>query len=134
MNLTERLAAAEAELAAIKKELEAEQVGSLLPTDEYWTHWMSMVVPNNKYKAAITTMLLLRQQPGSEAVKDEEYQWIVTPTKEGSVKSDYWDGILSKLSEISPCFRTKEHAEAAIKAVGADRIQKMFHTLHGVNE
>jgi hypothetical protein len=125
MTLQERLVAAEAELAAIKKEIEAEQAGSLLPP--------GLIPATSEYYNAVSTMLELRQQPGSEAARNGE-QWVVTPTKEGSVKPDYWDDIVSKTRYISPCFRTKEHAEAAIKAVGADRIMKMFRTLHGVSE
>jgi hypothetical protein len=130
MNLTERLAAAEAEIAAIKKELEAEQVGSLLPADWGRDHFVS--VPNKDYGEALCPLIELRQQPGSEAAKRGMEQWIVGYAQDDKVVFDYWVNIESKISGISPCFRTKEHAAAAIKAVGADRIKRMFQVLHGV--
>jgi hypothetical protein len=129
MSITKRLAAAEAELAAIKKHLQDEQVGSLLPKD--WPDWCSRIVPNKDYFDAISTMILLRQQPGSEAAKDDVSQRIIG-LFQGVVGTDFWFDRYNKMNQISPCFRTKEHAEAAIKAVGVERIARMFCTLHGV--
>jgi hypothetical protein len=127
MTLQERLAAAEAELAAIKKELEAEQVGSLLPNA--WPDCCTLIVPNNDYFDALNTMLELRQQPGSEAAKDGVRQYLISFDCDVENRTTTY-----KIGMISPCFKTEEHTEAAIKSVGADRIQKMFQVLHGVSE
>jgi hypothetical protein len=131
MNLTERLAAAETELAAIKKELEAEQVSSLLPCFKFDDDHLPLKrMPNMAYYNAVRVMIELSQQPGSEAVKDGETQYAVYfdcgKIETSQFKYD------SKLNLISPCFRTKQYAKEAIKAVGAERIARMFCTLHGV--
>jgi hypothetical protein len=78
-------------------------------------------------------MLILRQQPGSEAAKDGVNQWVIKLNVTGEPDVTFWMDLSSKATRISPCFYTKEHAEAAIQAVGADRIAQMFKTLHGVS-
>ncbi len=65
MTPQERLAAAEAELAAIKKQIEDERVGSLLLDDWRLGKCYCIYVPNHDYMYAISTMLELRQQPGN---------------------------------------------------------------------
>ncbi len=125
MNLQERIAALEAELAAIKKEMEAEQAGSLLPS--HWPRVERLEVPTDDYYYAIDTMLELRQQPGSEAAKDGVRQYLISFDCDVENRTTTY-----KIGMISPCFKTEEHAEAAIKAVGADRIARMFKVLHGV--
>lgn len=86
------------------------------------------------YAEAIDTMLLLRHQPGSEPPGSREKQWGI------SIDDDPLRVVVNmltmmpifKLVRISPMFATKEHAEAAIEAVGAERILRMLKTFHHV--
>jgi hypothetical protein len=85
------------------------------------------------YADALDTLLMLRHQPGSEPAKDEE-QWTIRTgdVQRGTLSTTYLFGTNVKASRISPCFATDADARAAIDTIGADRILRMFRTLHGV--
>ena len=86
-----------------------------------------------EYRAALATLLDLRRQPGSENPKNGVWQWAILLNEDNSgVFTDDLIGAHTKSSLISPCFHSEEHAEAAINAVGHDRIIHMFKTLHGL--
>lgn len=83
------------------------------------------------YADALDTLLMLRHQPGTEAVNYFSEQFMVTV----DVNRVYAIGMypdMRKITRISPCFATLDHAQAAIDTIGADRILRMFRTLHGV--
>lgn len=79
------------------------------------------------YGDAIDTLIDLRRQPGSEAAEDVKYQWNIA----GRGEIQKLRSLELKISEICPWFDSEESAEAAIAAVGKDRILRMMNTLHG---
>lgn len=83
------------------------------------------------YADALDTLLRLRHQPGTEAATSIARQFLVV-IKDGAADVDYYTNGECKLERISPCFATESDAKAAIDTIGADRILRMFHTLHGV--
>lgn len=82
-----------------------------------------------RYAEALTTFILLRKQPGSEAVKDERQYTIETENGDVlgiyPVTTEYW-----KFVCISPCFNSEEAARKAIETVGEERILNMFKYFH----
>lgn len=126
----------ERQLALLKEEIserEAETKTSLIGNGTWAAYMSSFESPliANQYQEAFETMILLRQQPGSEAAKnDAQYSIFV---EEGKITcSILFECINSKMTEISPCFATQEDAQLAIDTVGAERILRMFKILHGV--
>jgi hypothetical protein len=85
----------------------------------------------NAYADALDTLLMLRHQPGSEAANGENMQWSIE-TEANDLEITYWDSLDFKLRSLSPFFSTEEAAKSAIDTIGADRILRMFRTLHGV--
>jgi hypothetical protein len=84
------------------------------------------------YGDALDTLLMLRHQPGSEAVGlTNNLQWFVE-VRFNKIETYGWPETNSKIVRISPCFGTKGDAQAAIDTIGGDRILRMFRTLHGV--
>lgn len=113
---------------------------SLLCEDGIGAHCISNRMENSyvgdvataiRYADALDTLLLLRHQPGTEAASDGKDQWLIDTSDDG-LTLDYWMGAHFKLRFISPCFASDADAQAAIDTIGADRILRMFHTLHGV--
>lgn len=85
------------------------------------------------YADAIETMLLLRHQPGTVEAENGGWQCIITIADDGKDVIVYgFDTISEKAGQISPVFSEQEHALAAINTIGADRILRMFKTLHHV--
>ena len=80
------------------------------------------------YAEAFETFLLLRRQPGTVKVVDGEPQWVVS----GDVFPDSFQTREYKLSKISPVFTNRANCEAAINAIGAERLHHMFNTFHHV--
>lgn len=83
------------------------------------------------YADALDTLLMLRHQPGSEAAIEGGVQCFIRDA-DGNIAVDTWTSINYKTSCISPMFATFCDAQAAIDTIGADRILRMFRTLHGV--
>jgi hypothetical protein len=85
------------------------------------------------YGDALDTLLRLRHQPGTEAADGNKLQWTLDTQGDGNgITIDNWTCIDGKLRFISPAFATEAAINAAIGVVGADRILRMFRTLHGV--
>ena len=101
----------------------------------YWMNSPAVEDTNvaHAYADALDTLLMLRHQPGSEVARDEEAQWAIECSDDGkSLRLSSWGCINYKVPYLSPCFSTREAAQAAIDTIGADRILRMFRTLHGV--
>lgn len=100
---------------------------------------VSQKVPNSfqsghisqAYAKAFETFLLLRHQPGTVKAEDG-IQWLIRAREEGGVYSDNFWCDSYKVDYISPCFKTKEHAEAAIQTIGEEQLMQMFNTFHGI--
>lgn len=134
-----RLDAIEREAAELRRIIEAPETlkavvkKPLLPDCIIRAHLAWSGTPNaghkdvQAYAEAFNTLLDLRRQPGSEAVEDNKKQWGIY------YKGDVWSAsfLSYKLSEVCPWFDSQEAAEAAIEAVGKDRIIRMMNTLHG---
>lgn len=152
----ERLSALEAEAAALRKIIEAPEVaGSLLtkntraggfhfiaaaPSAGFMSYFIRTTAGDgcgnifqteeiaDAYADALNTLLLLRHQPGTVPAEDIVGQWMVCPGRDAGV----WYTLDAKMGRISPCFATSEDAQRAIDTIGADRILRMFRTLHHV--
>ncbi len=77
---------------------------------------------------AISTLIELRRQPGSEAPKEGVAQWVI----ERDLGVESWAVYYNKIERISPAFSTEEQARAAIDKIGRELLMQMFNTLHGV--
>lgn len=92
----------------------------------------------NAYADAIDTMLLLRHQPGSCAPSKGTVNYDIGISYDVSnsylISAKYWTGGGSKMDRISPCFQDRAAAEAAIKAIGSDKLIRMFKTFHHVTD
>lgn len=137
-----RLETIEAEQKELRKLLEAPEeekgVGSLLTkvnnyftTDTLFTETLDKEIGTKKlseaYSAAFETFIKLRQCEGSVGAKDGVEQYLIfAPNKDVIV--DYFASSYYKVNSVSPCFSTKEYAEAAIKTVGEFEIIQMFKT------
>lgn len=85
------------------------------------------------YLDAWETMLLLRRKEGSEESSDRRFQWMIEldlDTNKPIVIRRYV--LNSKITRISCSFDSEEAAKKAIKSIGAERIVRMFNTLHGI--
>lgn len=84
------------------------------------------------YAAAMNTLLLLRHQPGTiEVDNNNSTQYFITPSGDFNFCfSNPWSLVQTKLCMISPAFISKEYADRAISKVGVDKIVHMFKTLH----
>lgn len=89
----------------------------------------------SKYAEAFSTFLLLRQQPNSVAASSQtQYQIDVSNDGKSLTAAMVGPMIGVKLSNLSPCFTTKEAAQAAIDTVGASRILAMYRTFQHAPE
>jgi len=87
------------------------------------------------YAEALDTLLLLRHQPGSERACGDRTQYIIRLTGDmGRLRVAGFDDTRLKAEYVTPCFVSQHWADLAIETVGADRILRMFKTLHGVYE
>lgn len=87
------------------------------------------------YAESIDTMLLLRHQPGTVPAVNDIEQFVIAPESYGTApRVDSWRDIDTKAARLSPCFATREHAQAALDAIGADRIERMWKTLHHIED
>lgn len=87
------------------------------------------------YTEAIDTLLLLRHQPGTVAPVHDEAQCVIEPKVGATVPYvQEWNNLDTKVSRLSPCFGTHGQAQAAIDAIGADRIERMWKTLHHIKD
>lgn len=85
------------------------------------------------YAEAIETMLLLRHQPGTEPALAKKVQLVISPRfGPDRLQICEWSSMDIKAEYLSPCFQTQDAAQAAIDTIGADRILRMFKTLHHV--
>jgi hypothetical protein len=139
MNKTERLKALQAEYAAkfqvIVDEPEApEPAGSLLPENSQFKLTLDFnTIAYAGYREAISTLIELRRQPGTEKPKEDVAQWSFYPrTNDGVIHIEYLHTLSWKIKQICPCFATEEQARAAKEKIGTDRLKQMFNTLHGV--
>lgn len=87
------------------------------------------------YCAALTTLILLRQQPGTVPPTNHKQYALEVPLSNGafSVKVNSYQWVQSKLSLLSPTFDTVDSAADAIKAIGEARLLSMFYTLAHYN-
>lgn len=145
MNTTEalaRLEAIEAEQKELRKLLEQaekeEAIGSLLKSSvnaalagtrftsslncQFGTIELAEV-----YSKAFETFIKLRQCKGSVGVAKGLLQYILH-VRDNGVISHCFSSVGYKMDNISPCFSTKEYADAAIKTVGEFEIIQMFKT------
>jgi len=130
----------ERQLALLKEEIserEAETKTSLIGIGNIGIAIFNMFschVIANRYKEAFETMILLRQQPGSEISKEDVVQFIISINGIGKIFLfiEAHDDFILKIDRISPCFASEEDAQRAIDTVGAERILRMFKILHGV--
>lgn len=83
-----------------------------------------------EYGAAFSTMIELRRQPGTVPTFTLSgiNQAFIFPTSQGVSVQQF---STSKYGMISPGFENPAAAEAAIKALGEDRLLQMFKTLQG---
>ena len=131
MNTKQRIAELERELAALKAKPHC-----LLPEPAGQGYCLTAsfhfddVQDALDYSKAVETMLLLRRQPGSSAAKDGD-QYVIC-TRNTGFRIEKWFAVECKTEFISPCFASKQAAQAAIDSIGKDRIIHMFNTLHGV--
>lgn len=89
---------------------------------------------SDEYFKAFKTFILLRHQEGTEVPLDEEMQYLIRLNKDRGLYVDVWQRIGNKVTAISPCFRTVDHAEKAINFIGKENIIHMFKTFHGIYE
>lgn len=137
----QKLDALEKEAKALRKIIEApEKIGSLLEPfrGTFLKMWPVRMSENenisNNYYGALQTFILLRQQEGSEVPLDGEMQYLIRLNKDRGLYVDVWQRIGNKVTAISPCFRTVDHAEKAINFIGKENIIHMFKTFHGIYE
>jgi hypothetical protein len=81
------------------------------------------------YAEALTTFILLRKQPGSEAAVSGKEQWTFQP-EGATLESLYCNEYEYKICSISPWFSSEKAAYEAIKSLGAERILSMFKAFH----
>jgi hypothetical protein len=79
----------------------------------------------DNYSDAFETFIKLRQCEGSVGAKDGVEQYLIF-APDNDVIVDYFTSSYYKANSASPCFSTKEYAEAAIKTVGEFEIIQMF--------
>lgn len=85
------------------------------------------------YAEAFDTLLLLRHQPGTVAPTGA-IQWLISVNFYLTTCSTLMeDNKFKKLTRITPCFASEEHAKQAIETVGEERILRMFKTLHHIS-
>ena len=90
------------------------------------------------FGAAIVTLCQLRRMPGTASPDDggQDSWWTIRLDKRSPdqyvVFAGWWTNEGTIMSMISPAFKTKEDAEAAIEMIGTPRLIHMFKTLHGV--
>jgi hypothetical protein len=157
----QRLTALEAEAAALRAIIEApERAPSLLTKAKrfWWLHSLNgrLTVFNGMmrhgnpelynhgnffqsaevaraYADAIDTLLLLRHQPGTQECFAGDSPFVIRFVHSEAVCVDHLAAI-EAIGGISPCFQTASQAKAAICEIGADRLLRMFKTLHGIYE
>tara|TARA_R110000822_G_scaffold301108_1_gene424791 strand:- start:13436 stop:13888 length:453 start_codon:yes stop_codon:yes gene_type:complete len=128
----------ERQLALLKEEIEerkAEKKISLLGvgTSSVWIQGFKSDEIALQYNEAFQTMILLRQQPGSEVPNDKKYQSAIVCIELNKLTIyGFGDIGVKKMSFISPFFASKEDTQRAIDTVGVERILRMFRILHGV--
>jgi hypothetical protein len=84
-----------------------------------------------RYADALTTFILLRKQHGSEAAVEGVEQFTIEPKEDkADIHVNVWKMQIYKIRGMSPCFKTREAAEDAIKALGEERILNMFKAFH----
>lgn len=82
-----------------------------------------------RYAEALTTFILLREQPGSEPVCDSK-QFVIEIGAGMNLYIDAYINPVVKTTRFSPCFDSHENTVAAIRTVGKDRILRMFKYFH----
>lgn len=136
-----RLTAIEDEAKALRNIIFAPD--SLINPDEP-TRSYTFTVPQSTaeaYVTAITTLLRLRQQPGTVVPHAScggtsgNTQFFIEPRfstsdEEWEIGVTRYSGVATKLARISPPFETAKAAEAAIKTLTQGSLLAMFFNLH----
>ena len=94
----------------------------------------------NAYGVAIATLAELRRQPGTitpfdRGAGDDDKNWVIIPElsdddRVSTVRVVYWNTKVNAMACISPVFRSRELAEAAIARIGPATLAQMFKTFH----
>lgn len=92
------------------------------------------------YGKAFAILAELRRQPGTITPVDRSFgddgtNWVIIPklsddNRVSSVDLDYWNSKVNAMSCISPVFKSRELAEAAIARIGPATLAQMFKTFH----
>ncbi|WP_323016410.1 hypothetical protein [Castellaniella sp.] len=94
------------------------------------------VFPNrdtaSAHAEAISTMLTLRHQPGTVSPVSDKSQYLIDLDGDLIARVKSYCRADLKFTRLSPCFDTEEQAQVALDTLGADRVKRMFETLHGI--
>jgi len=85
------------------------------------------------YCKAFETFLELRRCEGSEPAMNNKKQYMLgLHTSSILLVVEGYYGLENKLDKLSPCFVSREKAEAAFDKIGKENILHMFKTFHGL--
>lgn len=87
-----------------------------------------------KYAEAFSTFLALRQQPNSVPVSGQTQFQVDVGMDGKTIGVVQFNALSAKLSNLSPCFTTKEAAQAAIDSISPIKILAMYRTFQHAPE